>query len=143
MSAETEKAAREFEALHEKWKSMRRPISLLLVEDNLWDADQIQRVVDEYSAFTCVAVTGREAVECLKKSDFDIVLLDLRLNADMDGNDVLRWMKSQGKTVPVVVITGVSDDSPDVNEAMTLGAKCAIQKPLTLENARMILGALR
>lgn len=143
MSKDTEKARAMFEALHAKWKSLQRPISLLLVEDDLLDADHMQRSIGSYSNFTCVARTGSEALDQLEKNEYDLVLLDLRLKSNVEGNDVLRWIKKNRPDLPVFVLTGMDDESKYMKEALALGAKFVIKKPISPDNVQRIFGGLR
>lgn len=143
MSKDTDKARAMFEALHQKWKSLQRPISLLLIEDDLLDADYMKRAIGGYSNFTCVARTGSEALDQLENNEYDLVLLDLRLKSNVEGNDVLRWIKKHKPDLPVFVLTGMDDESKYMKEALALGAKFVIKKPISPDNVQRIFGGLR
>ncbi|MGD0339829.1 MAG: response regulator [Bacteroidota bacterium] len=70
----------------------------------------------------------------------DIIFLDIWM-PQLDGLQVLQVLKSQDKTksIPVIVITG-HDDQEKIQNALVLGAKCVLHKPLK-EN--VILSVLR
>ena len=64
------------------------------------------------SGYTTMAVnSGTEALAMARDTAFDLVLLDLGLRG-LDGQSVLRSMRTRGETVPVIILTardGVED----------------------------------
>ncbi len=84
-----------------------------------------------------VAKTGKDAVDKLAKSDFDVILLDLKL-PDMEGMDILRQLKHEGRAEQVIVMTAHA--SSKINEEATaLGAADFIVKPFTQHRLRTTL----
>lgn len=130
-----------FEKFQANWQSLRRPIRLLLVEDNPNDIELINRTLDGRLEIM-VALTGSQAIKLIGNLDYDVCLLDLKL-PDMSGHEVILWAKKHNKDVPFFALTGISDKSPAIKDALDAGAECVIQKPLSSENARMIMGARR
>ncbi|WP_232225530.1 response regulator [Oceanobacillus manasiensis] len=58
------------------------------------------------------AVTGQEAVEKLQKYAYSLVLLDYNLPI-LNGGEVLKEMEIQQIEVPVIVMSGLSDQVKD------------------------------
>jgi len=88
-----------------------------------------------------VATSGdyHEALERIAKTGFDLVFADIILG-DRNGIDVLRAVKEQDATCPVVMITG----NPDIEtaaEAVRLGAFDYIQKPVRQETLLRVTSA--
>ncbi|MEO8605204.1 MAG: ATP-binding protein [bacterium] len=87
--------------------------TLLLVEDNPGDARLLREMLSELGAHdtkvTHVA-TMREADQRLSEHDFDIILLDLGL-PDAQGLDAVRRAHVAAPRVPLVVLTGLNDES--------------------------------
>lgn len=86
-------------------------ISLLLIEDNDVDARLTQDLLEEWSVeeFKIThAKTLTEALSHLDKSRFDAILLDLSL-PDAFGLPTVRQVHASNPSVPVVVLSGVSD----------------------------------
>ncbi|MBS1701077.1 MAG: response regulator [Armatimonadetes bacterium] len=85
---------------------------LLLVEDNPGDADLVVELLEESGSHYKVLRATRmsEAVDKLKNSEVDVVLLDLRL-PDSSGLDSLREIKSVAEQIPIVILTGLEDES--------------------------------
>jgi len=96
-------------------------LQLLLVEDNPGDARLIRHHLraDTSSAFTAPTVTHVEtldaALDCLRTTTFDVVLLDLGL-ADSRGIETLERLNNRIDAdddvppLPIVVLTGLTDD---------------------------------
>jgi two-component system, NtrC family, response regulator AtoC len=81
--------------------------------------------------------TGREALEALRSQAVDAVLLDLRLG-DEDGLQVLKRLREEDPTLPVVMLTGHGSIQHAV-QATRLGAYDFIQKPPDLEHLGVVL----
>ena len=71
--------------------------------------------------------SGDHAKKILADDEIDLVLLDLRL-PDISGQEVLGWMRGQGMTIPVIVITAQGSVGVAV-DAMRAGAADFLMKP--------------
>jgi len=114
----------------------------LLVEDSPSDADLLQEHLVEVSfeRFVVTHVTRLEdALTQLHAAAFDVVLLDLTL-PDSCGVETCSRLQSQAPDVPVVVLTGVSDQQLAV-EAVRHGVQDYLIKGQT--DARQIARAIR
>lgn len=88
-------------------------IKALLVEDNDIDAQLTQDLLSEWSVeeFRIIRVkTLGEGLALLSRERFDAVLLDLSL-PDAFGLPTVRQVHATSPTIPVVVLSGVSDQS--------------------------------
>lgn len=88
-------------------------IKILLVEDNDVDAHLTQDILAEWSIeqFDITHVTRlSEAFTQLARDRFDAVLLDLSL-PDGYGLPTLRQMQAASPTIPIIVLSGVSDQT--------------------------------
>ena len=88
-------------------------IKILLVEDNEADAHLTQDILAEWSIeqFDITHVTClSEAFPHLARERFDAVLLDLSL-PDGYGLPTLRQMQAANPTIPIIVLSGVSDQA--------------------------------
>src|SRR5271155_6136195 len=86
---------------------------LLLVEDNAGDARLLREMLNDAGAHkteTTQAESMREAELHLAQSVFDIVLLDLGL-PDAHGLEAVRRARAVAPRVPLVVLTGLDDES--------------------------------
>lgn len=57
----------------------------------------------------CLARTARETLECIRKTDFDVVLLDISL-PDGNGLEVLGQLKCEYPEINVLVVSMYSED---------------------------------
>lgn len=102
---------------------------ILLVEDNPADAEFIAERLKHHNLLQNEVVhvsSLNGALERLQSREFDAVLLDLRL-PDGAGLECLRAVCERAIDVPVVVITGVDDDSLALS-CIAEGAQDYIQK---------------
>jgi chemotaxis family two-component system response regulator Rcp1 len=120
---------------------LKRPIDILLIEDNPGDVRLTREMLKECSVpnrLTSVS-DGIEAISYLRRqgkykdvSRPDLILLDLNLPR-MDGREVLAELKgdSELKCIPVVVLTSSQAES-DVLATYKLHANCYVTKPVGL-----------
>jgi len=115
--------------------SKQRKPRLLLVEDSL----ALTRVYKEYLKPMSVNVSsvaeGGQGLEQIKKTDPDVVLLDLNL-PDMNGLELLEKLQGLPQDPTVVVITALGTIDTAV-EAMRAGAFDFLQKPFDAERLRI------
>jgi len=104
-------------------------IKILLIEDE----EPIRRVMvriltQENASYEITeAVDGKEGLNLLEKSKFDLVLCDIKM-PKMDGVEVLQKANQKGILVPFIMLTGHGNLETAV-ESMKLGAYDFISKP--------------
>src|ERR671912_2692415 len=109
---------------------MSRKIRVLVVDD---DAVLRQLIMEQTALMgfdSASASSGEEALEALSKSDFDVVLLDIRMPG-MSGLDALRAIRRLEEPPEVIMLTA-DTALPTGIEAMRLGAYDYLTKPATL-----------
>lgn len=81
-------------------------IKVLAVDDHLIFREGIKRVLSVATDIKVIkeAGNGKEAVQALKTDVYDVVLLDLAL-PDMEGVDLLRRIKREMPSLPVLVLS--------------------------------------
>jgi CheY-like chemotaxis protein len=86
-----------------------KPIKILLVEDGNFLRLEIQRALVRAGYAVVTASDGEAAIEAARKSQPDLILLDLLLPR-IGGQDVLKTLKKDPETasISVVVLTGLS-----------------------------------
>ncbi|MDA7429935.1 response regulator transcription factor [Primorskyibacter aestuariivivens] len=102
--------------------------NLLLVDDDedLREALAEQLIMTEdFEVFE--AGNGSEAMERVKASHFDLIILDVGL-PDTDGRELCRLMRKQGVKAPVLMLTGHDSDA-DTILGLDAGANDYVTKP--------------
>lgn len=113
----------------------------ILVVDDEASIRRTLRDILEYEDYAVEeAVDGKEALEAMRSTPYDLVLLDVKM-PDVDGMEVLETAADEMPEVPVVMISGHGTIETAV-EATKLGAYDFIEKPpdlnrllLTVRNA--------
>jgi two-component system, NarL family, sensor histidine kinase UhpB len=107
-------------------------INALIIEDNQGDVRLIRAQLAEQNIVTVTFARAErlmEGLSMLSKERFDVVLLDLNL-PDSGGLDTVRTFLSKNNTVPVIVLTGLDDDTTGLN-AIQVGAQDYLVKGST------------
>jgi CheY-like chemotaxis protein len=79
-------------------------LKILIVEDDRVTAHAYGQLLRNAGYQVSVAGTGREAITQMESSAPDAVLLDIML-PELDGIEVLRWIRARTPKLPVVVYT--------------------------------------
>jgi DNA-binding NtrC family response regulator len=110
---------------------------VLVVEDRVSHRQMLAEFLQENGFQVDAAATLAEGLEFFRSSHFHLILLDLRLPGG-SGMDLLRAVRQQQPTLPVIVMTayGTIEDSV---QAMKLGAVDFIQKPVQLEQLLQLI----
>ncbi|MCW8847856.1 MAG: response regulator, partial [Sedimenticola sp.] len=103
----------------------------LIVDDDRAIRRTLELHLIEEGFEVLTAGDGQEGVDIALAQAIDMVLLDLRL-PKLDGFEVLKLIKQQKPTLPVVMITAY-DDMHTAIEAIRLGAFDHLGKPLDLD----------
>jgi CheY-like chemotaxis protein len=126
----------------------RKPVQMLLAEDNASDADLILASLakDALAEFIHVAHDGVETLDFVfcrgeyaeraQEPSLRVIVLDVKL-PKVDGFEVLRELKADPRThsIPVVLLTS-SNIERDVVLGYQLGANSYLQKPVDFERFR-------
>jgi sigma-B regulation protein RsbU (phosphoserine phosphatase) len=104
--------------------------SLLVVDDEELNREGLSRRLQRHGYAVAAARSGREAIELLGRSRFDLVLLDVMMPG-MNGLEVLKFLRRVDSPIdlPVIMVTA-RGESGDVVEALELGANDYLTKPL-------------
>jgi two-component system response regulator AtoC len=116
---------------------MGRRIRVLVVDDDgllrKLVTDQLARSGFEAAS----AATGQEALEALRETDYDVVLLDIQMPG-MNGLDALRQIRRMEDAPEVIMLTADTSLATGI-EAMRHGAYDYLTKPSTLDEMEAVL----
>jgi len=105
-------------------------IKVLLVDDEKGYINVLSNRLSKRSIIATKAFSGTQAIQILRKNDFDVVVLDLKME-DMDGIEVLKIMKKMAPEVPVIFLTGHGSQEA-AREGIAFGAFDYLTKPCEL-----------
>jgi CheY-like chemotaxis protein/anti-sigma regulatory factor (Ser/Thr protein kinase) len=115
---------------------------VLLVEDNQVNSRLAQRLLEKAGCLVTSAGNGKEALDRLRASEFDAVLMDLHMPVldGLEATEQLRMLeRGTGRHTPVVILTANADPSGR-EEALRAGADAYLTKPVdAMELQRVLL----
>ena len=115
---------------------MGRP-RILIADDEEGIRESLSLILgEEYDL--AFARDGQETMAKVNHDAFDLVLLDIKM-PKLDGLEVLRQLKSNGRTTPVLILTAYQSIEL-AKEAIKLGAQNYLPKPFERDH---ILSAVR
>ena len=103
---------------------------ILVVDDEEGARDSLEAILEDDYDVVCVD-RGIKALSCLKKEEFNLVLLDLTM-PEMNGIDVLKRIKSNDKEINVIIVSAI-DRAREAMAAIQTGAFDYITKPFDPE----------
>lgn len=121
----------EAEELKARIASLDRPLKVLVAEDDAVNRMVVSKMLGAFEVELRVVTDGVEAVAAASESDYDVVLMDVRM-PDMDGLAATRAIRAQGgscKALPVIALTA-NAFSEDVKICREAGMSDFLAKPL-------------
>jgi DNA-binding response OmpR family regulator len=103
---------------------------ILIAEDDPLVASALEKGLRANGYATAIADDGVQAQRLSLMEEFDLLILDLGL-PERDGFHVLKALRSRGKTLPVLVLTGRSER--DAAACLEAGADDYMRKPFQFE----------
>ena len=113
---------------------------VLIVDDNPNMSSLLSDILEIFECKSVCAPDGEEALKCLKNEKFDMVITDLRM-PKMHGINLLKTVKENYPSLPVVVITGFSGDTTK-DEAIDAQADGFLAKPFRVNDIQGLLEKL-
>jgi DNA-binding response OmpR family regulator len=104
--------------------------SVLLAEDDPSISEPLARALRREGYEVGVAADGPSTIEAASGGGVDLILLDIGL-PKLDGLEVCRQIRSQGHTIPVLILTARADEV-DTVIGLDAGADDYVTKPFRL-----------
>lgn len=112
-------------------KGLQEPKRLLLVDDERGYVNVLAKRMAKRNIQVTPAYSGAEAIQALRKQDFDAAVLDLKME-DMDGIEVLKIFQKMDPDMPVIMLTGHGSETA-AREGIEFGAFDYLTKPCDLD----------
>ncbi len=110
---------------------------LLIIEDKTSFGAMLESSLTDAGYSAVWVKTGREGMNRLRRENFAICLIDLRLS-DMDGIDVLRELKKINEQAVYIIMTAYGTVEKAVS-AMKLGAYDFLTKPFEMDELLLLI----
>lgn len=85
---------------------------ILLIEDDHDMCDELKEILVGEGFSVDLAYDGAEGLDAINKNKYRLILLDLKLPR-VDGRAILKYIKSKGIDVRVIVVTAYATNVPD------------------------------
>ena len=121
-------------------KTINAKANILVVEDDSNIVDSLQEYLSNFNYSLDIAVSGAEALAKAVSGNYNLVLLDVHL-PDFSGIEILKQIKEQKSSLPVIVMTGFISTDIAI-ESMKLGAHEFITKPFDLDHLTGMINRL-
>lgn len=110
-----------------KTMKIKEPIRLLIVDDEKEYVKVLANRMVLRGIDVAKAYSGTEAIRTLRESEFDVAVLDLKME-DMDGLEVLKIFKKMDPDLMVIMLTG-HGSAQAASDGISLGAFDYLTKP--------------
>ena len=113
------------------------PVNILLVDDRPENLLALEAILDEPGLCLVPAQSGPEALRCVLKQDFAVILLDVQMPG-MDGFETASLIKQRARSAhtPIIFLTAISKTEAYVARGYTVGAVDYVFKPIVPEIIR-------
>ncbi|HOV32655.1 MAG TPA: SpoIIE family protein phosphatase [Candidatus Hydrogenedens sp.] len=103
--------------------------SILIVDDELSILTLMDKILTKQGYEVQVCISAEKAVQILKESDFDLVLVDLYLKGRLNGFELMLWINENKPYLVEIVLSGTTKIE-DVVKAVYFGAYDFVLKPI-------------
>ena len=110
--------------------------SILVVDDDEFLTETFKVILETVGYHVDIAASGMQAIHKTRDKDYDLIILDIKL-PDINGDEVARIMKKQGKKMRIVMITGYEKLAEGLKEE-PVEAKEILMKPVSPNNLLMV-----
>ena len=108
-----------------------KPANILIVDDDRGHLTSLRTVIRSWGYEVTTVEDGLEAVEAVKESPVDLILMDVRMT-NMSGIEALAHIKRFNPSIPIIIMTAYSSVESAV-EALKGGAYDYLIKPFDFE----------
>jgi signal transduction histidine kinase/PleD family two-component response regulator len=116
------------------------PVNILVVDDVPEKILAIEATLADLGQNVVKASSGREALRCLLKDDFAVILLDVNM-PEMDGFETAALIRERKRSehTPIIFVTAYNDES-QIAKGYSLGAVDFISTPIEADVLRTKVG---
>ncbi len=115
--------------------------TILIVDDDEDITASLKVVLKSKGFKTCSAITEHEALEKIKTTLPDLIILDVMLEGMSDGFDLARQLKNQDqyKKIPIIIMTALGEKTgfhfdANIDKEKWLPIDLYLEKPVNFED---------
>jgi two-component system response regulator PilR (NtrC family) len=113
-------------------------MNTILIVDDERSIVELLSVILKKEGYAVITNPGTPSIfEDIEQKDFDLLISDIKM-PQVDGMEVLRRVKEEKPTVPVIMITAYASVKQAV-EALRLGAMDYVMKPFDIEEIKVLV----
>jgi PAS domain S-box-containing protein len=111
-----------------------KPLRILIVEDNEINQIVLKKMVERFGYNSTLVQNGKEAVEAVKRSPYDLIFMDVQLPV-MDGLEATKTIKKTvtAKKGPFIVAVTANAIKGDREKYLAAGMDEYVSKPISME----------
>ena len=119
----------------------RLPLRILLTEDSLTNQKLALHLLKRLGYGADVAGNGREAVEAMQRSSYDVILMDMQM-PEMDGLEATRHIRAEipAERQPTIIALTANAMHGDREMCLEAGMNEYMSKPIRVEELVRVLG---
>jgi two-component system, sporulation sensor kinase E len=112
-------------------------VNILMVDDHPENLLALEAVLTSPNYNLISAHSGKEALKCMLKHDFAVILLDVQMPG-LNGFETAKLIKARERTknIPIIFITAISQEMEHVHQGYSVGAIDYIFKPFQPETLK-------
>ncbi len=113
-----------------------KKITVLIVDDDQALRGTLKLIFESLNCEVLVAEDGLKALDVIDKNKVSMVISDVRM-PNMDGVSLLGAIEAKGLDLPVIIMTGFSDTTPEKIDEMN--GVVLLEKPFSKKQLKEIL----
>ncbi len=114
------------------------PLRILIAEDDRVNQKLAMRVLSKLGYNPDIAENGKEVLETVSQSKYDVVLMDVQM-PEMDGLEATRMIRLCLTTQPIIIAMTANAMQGDREECINAGMDDYISKPVNIEELVILL----
>lgn len=106
---------------------------ILFIDDDIMTLETYEKIASFYEHEAVLADSGAEAIEKVRKTSIDLIILDRQLQ-DMDGFQILKQIRALDVPLEIPVVMVSASHNVFEERALAEGAQEFLSKPLLTED---------
>src|SRR5512138_930319 len=108
-----------------------QPVNILLVDDRAENVLALEAILAPLGQHLVKAMSGEEALKCLLRQDFAVILLDVQMPG-MDGFETARLIRGRERSAhtPIIFLTAINTGDTHISRGYAAGAVDYLLKPI-------------